>query len=136
MNLKFRAWHKELKEMSISFSLFDLTDAYDEGHYCWNRLMLGQYPSTSQEKLEIMQWTGLKDKNKKDIYEGDIIKLGNIDIFFVENFHGQFVLRWDQDMGQGMKAIHRDKTLHDFCQNDFEVIGDIYQNNNLLLEEK
>ena len=55
--IKFRAWDKEDKFMTDPFFLGSLNagDGYDQD---W----------------KVMQFTGLKDKNKKDIYDGDILK--------------------------------------------------------------
>lgn len=138
--LKFRAWHKELKRMSNSFTLFDLTDAYDEGHFCWgdNKLFLGDHPSDNPDNIELMQWSQHTDKNKVDIYVGDIIKLGGVDNYFIEDFVGLYVLRWDQlveGRRDGMKIVHRDKLMHEYATNQMEVIGNIYENSNLLGEK-
>ena len=71
------------------------------------------------DKYEVMQFTGLRDKNGKDIYEGDILDIGeeNIDVKF-EN--GKFVM-----LGENY--------ADDLCNyNDIEIIGNIFQNPNLI----
>ncbi|NTW72885.1 MAG: DNA-packaging protein [Eubacteriaceae bacterium] len=59
--IKFRAWDKANKCM---LCIFDSTTQTDWILQNWN------------ETYELMQYTGLKDKNGKDIYEGDVLQLG------------------------------------------------------------
>lgn|SRR5574343_862621 len=71
------------------------------------------------EEGNLMQFTGLKDKNGKEIYEGDILVYTD----HLIRQHHPFVMEWEQDKAQWIKFHPHDK---------FEVIGNIYENPDLL----
>lgn len=92
------------------------------------------------DKLELMQYTGLKDKNGKEIYEGDIVKIHkhSYDYGFKEDEIGQIKFL------DGAFGFYREKTKNEYYFNDlstengygeleyYEVIGNIYENPELL----
>ena len=103
-DIKFRAWvNKEMHH-------FDLPSLY------WRGEDTGEYSFPGL--LPVMQYTGLKDKNKKEIYEGDILKDADF-TFSVEFIGGCFCKVLD---GEGYVII----------DTDIEIIGNIYENPELL----
>ena len=89
------------------------------------------FRSVSLDKMEtlmckldlnnLIQCTGLKDKNGKLIYEGDVVRINNKDIYIVEwlSTYSQFHI---EDYG----------VLDITLSSTYEVIGNIYENSELL----
>ena len=127
--IKFRAWDYDTNTMIYP-------DSELETIFCFDKVGLSVYHNNGQEmsSFELMQYTGLKDRNGKEIYEGDIIKYSSdvINSFYRANEIFREV-RFKYGM-YGIKGIE-DGTHIPFgnilkCQ--YEVIGNIYENPNFI----
>lgn len=120
---KFRAWHKDLKKM---FKIGQIT--LEKG--TWNfepndRDFIGM-SIPFQPSFVLMQYTGLHDKNGKEIYEGDIVKIKyrDEDIGKVIYEHNGFSI--------DVTNMNKNYGRVSFVNNFMEVIGNIYDNPELL----
>ena len=77
------------------------------------------------EQYHLMQYTGLKDKNGVEIYEGDIVRNELYEVFLVE-YWGE---HWF-----GYVLVQTDETWcgHLYEYDEYEVIGNIYDNPEML----
>ncbi len=78
------------------------------------------------EDIELMQFTGLKDVNGKRIYEGDILKT-NRNFFSSLTLTGE-VYWFNTEQRFGL----RDNVYYLNSKHEYEIIGNIYENPNLL----
>lgn len=88
------------------------------------------------EMWKVMQYTGLNDKNKKPIYEGDLIKIYDDEIRKVEFKNAFWMLQeyvledvlggFGTDMESGFKPLYR------YAEWAIEIIGNIHENPELL----
>ena len=89
---------------------------------------LGYYLGT-KDSCELMQYTGLKDKNGKEIYEGDIIDNGEgMELTIVEYVEDMFHLKSTKYPNLS-KGNYR---LATYVGLGCEIIGNIYENPELL----
>lgn len=125
--IKFRAWLKEEKKM-VNVETIDFTDKsiqYLEKNEFINAYLLRRMIF---DDIELMQYTGLKDKNGKEIYEGDIL--------FFRDENMKYVVVW-QDAAFIIKSIEIRKYSEKMCWLDdteicCEIVGNIYENKKLL----
>lgn len=82
--------------------------------------------------LNLMQSTGLKDKNGKEIFDGDILKVTNLQIWLeVVSFNEDKVMFVSKET----KRKVEETPLYDLFNTDIfevEVIGNVYENPELL----
>ncbi len=87
------------------------------------------------EEYVLMQYTGFKDKNGKDIFEGDIVRVDTTKTQHFGGIHTK-VIEWGQKGGWHPMETHCDNLysfLHDIHgHNVSEVIGNKYENPELL----
>lgn len=142
--IKFRAWDKKNKKMLAPLLLAEILWSVDGGYfYCdaWDGYM--------EEELVLMQYTGLKDKNGKEIYEGDIVCFdgfmtadnsfgiepngyiydeGSVHIIVWNDKLAGWDLNFEEDEEWKYKRDTRCLLIDKSC----EIIGNIWQNPELL----
>lgn len=87
---------------------------------------------------KIMQFTGRKDKNKKDIYEGDILKSeswGSNSSHIRKSKHSYHIVEWGA-CGWVAKGYNGEMEVRPdlSVKSDFEIVGNIHQNPELINE--
>ena len=119
--IKFRAWDKNTKIMIPWDHLVKSIISF--------RTFRWALVSENSENIELMQYTGLKDKNGIEIYEGDILfhpLQGKRKVFYPysETVASYGLRNVDNGMGSTLQDAHR----------VWEIIGNIYENPELLEE--
>lgn len=119
--LKFRAWDKTNRRIFVAHAI-----NFNKG-IVYEVIEVGTQRDPFS-KVELMQFTGLKDKNGKEIYEGDIVEDNGYRLRYQIIFEdGEF--RLDGKTSFSLRGIVP-------FLNDYEIIGNIYENPELLEKKK
>lgn len=143
--IKFRAFYKgDIEEWEYNGNarmIYDIQNAYDgtgfddpEGGFGWVSCFSD---FMDDEKMSLMQYTGLKDKSGTEIYEGDILEgFGREDFRMQVLFkEPSFSVKW---FDKSIKSIRQlpdgTEPMPHNINITSEVIGNIYENPELLKE--
>lgn len=122
---KYRAWDKETKTMNGMAEIYRNRNQEIELR-------------PRDENIILMQSTGLKDKNGKEIFEGDIIRY-NIDVVDIKRHPtlGFYTVLYGREafFGDGMSIDDFEEDVKEFSKTA-EMIGNIYENPELLEVEE
>lgn len=113
--IKFRAWSKIEEKFVDDFVIDKLGNEYQ-----YNKCEFWG----DDRQVVLMQYTGLKDENGKEIYEGDIVELG------IPKRNPKKFIRKEVHFANG---CFNPRTL---SKGHWKIIGNIYENPNLIKDEK
>lgn len=117
--IKFRAWYKARDEMftvtSVEFDHQGNFTGVVLGAREWERVF-------TPDEIELVQFTGLLDRNGQEIYEGDILRM--------EDTIAKVVF-WERPPEFGLDPVNEDEWCEDWNITDdserMEIIGNIYE---------
>ncbi len=121
--IKFRAWDLKTKTMHTVENI----------NFCGRETVTVQYNPVKKICLDsviLMQYTGAKDKNGVEIYEGDIIRHQS------GKYGTDFEIKWSPILcgftAMQIESGHPSPQLNQGTMSYFAVVGNIYENTELV----
>lgn len=130
--MKFRVWHNELSRMMSIKNVWFQDNCLEELEL--NDEIMNDYITAYPDEVELMQLTGLLDKEGQEVFEGDILGVEtdegtvNVNVFW-DSEHALFMFE--------SKKYNEKEALGELVGDyacPFKVIGNIYENPKLLEE--
>lgn len=123
---KFRAWHNELGRMMLVKTMFFFANELEELEL--NDSVMNDYIPAYPDEIELMQSTGLHDKNGKEVFVGDIIKCTRDclhEVYLEKEYGGKYI--------GGMPAVYLKGIKEGYAWTGAEeILGNIYENPEML----
>jgi uncharacterized phage protein (TIGR01671 family) len=143
--IEFRAWDDGKKEWLLGYELKNLGGFSLFGECVllgeWSQVLdqfVFERHGHKQDDLIVMQFTGLNDKNGKQIYEGDIVKVATRSEINGLLYSDLGSVIFSENVGSfGVEIPNGENgsvtwSMQHFVLNEFEVVGNIYENPELL----
>lgn len=128
--IKFRVWDKDYKKMHVcGTNAHDTMSFTMDGKAFYYNLQNGEGSLSEESSYILMQYTGLKDKNGKEIYEGDFFK-DIADGYLWQVFYDEGCYY----ASSGPDTLMLQEFLMESGKCDVEIVGNIYENPGLVGE--
>ncbi|HEX1794750.1 phage protein [Streptococcus pneumoniae] len=130
MTPRYRAWHLELGRMMLIKNMWFQDGSVEELEL--NDAVMNDYITACPDEIELMQTTGLCDKEGTEVFEGDILH-HQIQTEYT------FIVKYDKEKGRwygdGLSRTYRIDITKEFLPY-YKVIGNIYENQEILKEKE
>lgn len=138
--IKFRAWDKENKRMcSVGWLRWNPDFTFRQAQCIFSVDGGGVFDDVDEllvdgENIQLMQFTGLRDKNGKEIYEGDIfaIPICATDDVVYKYYNIEYEVRWTKGHWEIHTEVDGRTELLEHYNKQGTVIGNIYETPELI----